>query len=176
MTMSAEVLLEQALREGRFSTSDTGKGDKQTSATLLAPLVGLQDVDLPPWESLEHAMLRPGPLLLSQQEANLLYFCDQVFEQCQSQTDLEPALLEAFMALRPLVASVLLHDPASLRAFQHPLFSLLDQLWDAGRYWSPDLGKPGDKYRARLDDMLLRMRKADPLTAPFQEWLEELSG
>jgi hypothetical protein len=56
------------------------------------------------------------------------------------------------------------------------MFSLLDQLWDAGRYWSPDLGKPGDKYRARLDEMLLRLRKADPLAAPFQAWLDELSG
>jgi hypothetical protein len=175
-TLSVEMLLEQALREGHFSTSDVGEGDERTRATLLARLVGLQNVDLPPWESLEHAVRRPGPLLLSQQEANLLYFCDQVFEQCHSQTDLEPALLEAFMALRPLVANVLLRDPASLRALQHPMFSLLDQLWDAGRYWSPDLGKPGDKYRARLDDMLQRLRKADPLTVPFQEWLDELSG
>ncbi|HSC75711.1 MAG TPA: DUF1631 family protein [Pseudomonadales bacterium] len=174
--MSAEVLLQQALREGRFSTSETGEGDKQTSATLLARLVGLQDVDLAPWESLEHAVLRPGPLLLSQQEANLLYFCDQIFEQCHSQTDLEPALLDAFMALRPLIASVFLRDPSVLGSMHHPLFSLLDQLWDAGRYWGADLGKPGDKYRARLDEMLLRIRKADPLAAPFQTWLEELSG
>ena len=174
--MSEEALLEQALRKGRFSTSDVGGEDERASITLLARLVGLQNVDLPLWEPLEQAVLRPGPLVLSQQEANLLYFCDQVFEQCQSQTDLEPALLEAFMALRPLVASVLLHEPASLVAFKHPLFSLLDQLWDAGRYWSPDLGKPGDKYRARLDEMLLRLRKADPLTVPFEEWLDELSS
>jgi hypothetical protein len=174
--MSVEALLEQALSEGRFSTSDVGEGDERTCATLLARLVGLQNVDLPPWESLEHAVRRPGPLLLSQLEANVLYFCDQVFEQCHSQTDLEPVLLDAFMALRPLVASVLLRDPAVLRSLQHPLFALLDQLWDAGRYWGMDLGKPGDKYRTRLDEMLLRMRKADPLAAPFKEWLEELSG
>jgi hypothetical protein len=174
--MSVEALLEQALREGRFSTSDVGEGDERTRATLLARLVGLQNVDLPVWESLEQAARRPGPLQLSQQEANLLYFCDQVFEQCQSQTDLEPLLLEAFMALRPLVAGVLLRDSAVLRSLQHPLFSLLDQLWDAGRYWSPDLGKPGDKYRVRLEEMLQQLRKADPVTAPFQTWLDELSG
>jgi hypothetical protein len=174
--MSVEALLEQALREGRFSTSEVGEGDERTRATLLARLVGLQNVDLPLQESLEHAVRRPGPLLLSQLEANILYFCDQVFEQCQSQTDQEPALLEAFMSLRPLVASVLLHDAAVLRSLQHPLFSLLDQLWDAGRYWSPDLGKPGDKYRGRIDEMLQRLRKADQATAPFGEWLEEFSG
>ena len=174
--MSVEALLEQALREGRFSTSDVGEEDERARATLLARLVGLQNVDLPPWESLEHAVRRPGALVLSQQAANLLYFCDQVFEQCQSQTDLEPELLEAFMALRPLVASVLLRDPASLIEYKHPLFSLLDQLWDAGRYWSPGLGKPGDKYRTRINEMLQRLRKADPLTVPLQAWLDELSG
>ena len=66
--MSVEALLEQALREGRFSTSDVGEGDERTRATLLARLVGLQNVDLPVWESLEQAARRPGPLQLSQQE------------------------------------------------------------------------------------------------------------
>lgn len=174
--MSFDVLLEQALREGRFSTSEVGAGDERTLATLLARLVGLQNVDLPPWEALEQAVRRPGALSLSQQEANLLYFCDQVFEQCHSQTDVEPVILEAFMALRPLVASVLLRDPGVLHSLQHPLFALLDQLWDAGRYWSADLGKPGDKYKTRLDEMLLRLRKADPVVAPFKEWLDELSA
>lgn len=174
--MSVEEQLGKALREGRFSACEVGAGDECTRATLLARLADLQNVDLPPWESLEQAVLRPGSLLLSQQEANLLYFCDQVFEQCHSQTDLEQVLLDAFMALRPLVAGVLLRDTAILPQLQHPLFSLLDRLWDAGRYWSPDLGKPGDKYRVRLNDMLLQLRKADPVTAPFSAWLEELSG
>lgn len=174
--MALEALLEQALQEGRFSTSEVGEADERTRATLLARLVGLQNVDVPVWESLEHAVRRPGPLLLCQQDANLLYFCDQVFEQCQSQTDLEPELLEQFMGLRPLVAGVLLRDAPVIRSMNHPLFSLLDQLWDAGRYWSPELGKPGEKYRARLDEMLARLRLADPLTAPFADWLAEFSA
>lgn len=172
--MSVDGLLQEALAQGKFSTAEVSAGDERTHATLLARLVGLQNVDLPPEESLGQAVQRPGVLVLSQQEANLLYFCDQVFEQGQSQNDLEPELLQPFLALRPLVAGLLLREPAVLRDLQHPLFRLLDQLWDAGRYWSAELGKPGEKYRQRLDDMLQRLRKADPATAPFQTWLDEL--
>ena len=172
--MSVDVLLQEALAQGRFSTAEVSAGDERTRATLLARLVGLQNVDLPPDESLEQVVQRPGVLVLSQQEANLLYFCDQVFEQGQSQNDLEPELLQPFLALRPLVAGLLLREPAVLRDLQHPLFRLLDQLWDAGRYWSAELGKPGEKYRQRLEEMLQRLRKADPATAPFQTWLDEL--
>ncbi|MEZ5539061.1 MAG: DUF1631 family protein [Pseudomonadales bacterium] len=174
--MSFDLPLEEALAKGQFSTAEVSEGNERTRATLLARLVGLQNVDLPPDESLEQAIQRPGAMQLSQQEANLLYFCDQVFEQGQSQTDLEPELLNAFLALRPLVASVLLREPQVLRDLQHPLFHLLDQLWDAGRYWSPELGKPGEKYRQRLDEMLQRVRTADPTTALFQTWLEELDA
>ena len=172
--MSVDGLLQEALAQGKFSTAEVSAGDERTRATLLARLVGLQNVDLPLDESLEQAVQRPGALTLSQQEANLLYFCDQVFEQGQSQNDLEPELLHPFLALRPLVAGLLLREPAVLRDLQHPLFRLLDQLWDAGRYWSAELGKPGEKYRQRLDEMLQRLRKADPATAPFQTWLDEL--
>ncbi len=172
--MSVDVLLQEALAQGKFSTAEVSAGDERTRATLLARLVGLQNVDLPPDESLEQVVQRPGVLVLSQQEANLLYFCDQVFEQGQSQNDLEPELLQPFLALRPLVAGVLLREPQVLRDLQHPLFRLLDQLWDAGRYWSAELGKPGEKYRQRLEEMLQRLRKADPATAPFQTWLDEL--
>lgn len=174
--MSVDVLLEEALAQGQFSTAEVSAGDERTRATLLARLVGLQNVDLPPDESLEQVVQRPGALVMSQQEANVLYFCDQVFEQVQSQTDLEPALLNPFLALRPLVAGLLLREPSVLRDLQHPLFRLLDQLWDAGRYWSAELGKPGEKYRQRLDEMLQRLRKADPATAPFQTWLDELAA
>ena len=174
--MSVDVLLQEALTQGRFSTAEVSAGDERTRATLLARLVGLQNVDLPLDESLEQAVQRPGVLVLSQQEANLLYFCDQVFEQGQSQNDLEPELLQPFLALRPLVAGLLLREPAVLRDLQHPLFRLLDQLWDAGRYWSADLGKPGEKYRQRLEEMLQRLRQADPATAPFQTWLDELAA
>lgn len=174
--MSVDALLQEALAQGRFSTAEVSAGDERTRATLLARLVGLQNVDLPPDESLEQAVQRPGVLVLSQQEANLLYFCDQVFEQGQSQNDLEPELLYPFLALRPLVAGLLLREPAVLRDLQHPLFRLLDQLWDAGRYWSAELGKPGEKYRQRLDEMLQRLRKADPATAPFQTWQDELAA
>lgn len=175
-SMPVEVLLRQALKEGRFSTSDITDGDERSRQTLMARLVGLQNVDLPVWEALEQAVCRPGALALCRHDANLLYFCDQVFEHCQSQTDLEPALLEGFLALRPLVVSVLLRQPEVTYSLQHPLVSLLDQLWDAARYWSPVLGKPGEKYRLRIDEMLSRLRNADPATAPFKDWLEELSG
>jgi hypothetical protein len=37
------------------------------------------------------------------------------------------------------------------------------------------LGKPGDKYRQRLVDVLKKMREADPASAPFQTWLDELT-
>lgn len=172
--MFVDALLEEALANGRFSASETGAVDERARAVLLSRLIGLQNVDMAAGESLEQAVYRPGPLVLAQADANLLYFCDQVFEQGQSQTDLEPVLLDAFLALRPIVASVLLREPGVLRDLQHPLFRLLDQLWDAGRYWSPELGKPGEKYRQRLSDMLARLRQADPATAPFQQWLDEL--
>lgn len=78
--MSVDGLLQEALAQGKFSTAEVSAGDERTRAMLLARLVGLQNVDLPPDESLSRPA-RPGALTLSQQEANLLYFCDQVFEQ-----------------------------------------------------------------------------------------------
>lgn len=173
---SVEILLEQALREGLFSTSASPDAGAAGRATLLSRLTGLQNVDVPVWEALEQAVRRPGELSLSQQDANLLYFCDQVFEQCQQQADLEPDLLTAFLHLRPLLAGVLLREPAVVRSLHHPLIELLDLLWDAARYWSPELGRPGEKYRARLDEMLARLRTADPATAPFADWAAELSA
>jgi hypothetical protein len=174
--MFVEDLFEQALREGRFSIAGAAAADDRSRAQLLVRLSGIQREGLAPDESLEHALNAAGSVVLSQFEANVLYFCDQVFEQCQLQTDLESSLLDGFVALRPLVAIVLLSEGDVLQTSRHPLFLLLDQWWDAGRYWSPDLGKPGDKYLVRLTDLLATLRNADYRTISFQALLDELSG
>ncbi len=173
--MSVEALLEQALRDGRFSPF-AGDSDAQDRNALFSRLRELQARELPTWEPLEDLVQEAGALKISRRDANTLYFCDQLFEHCQAQTDLEQELLPAFLQLRPLLAAVMLRDPAALQSFQHPLYQLLDQLWDASRYWSPELGRQGEKYRARLDETLQQLRSADAATAPFQAWLDELSS
>ncbi len=179
--MSVELLFEQALQEGRFSVfAGSAFADEgavlRAHEILLERLAALQQTDLPAWEPLEQAVQESGELLFDRRDANVLYFCDQLFEHCQAQTDLEPALLAAFLHLRPLLAVVMLRDKAALHSFQHPLYQLLDQLWDAARYWSPELGRQGEKYCARLSDMLASLRIADAVTTPFQAWLDDLSA
>lgn len=175
--MSVEILLEQALREGRFYPFSDEGWDARARATLLARLVRLQGaevpVSMPLWQVVQN---KGAELAIQQRDANLLYFCDQLFEYCQTQSNLEPQLLEVFLHLRPLLAGVLLHDSAIEDICQHPLICLLDRLWDAANYWSPALGRQGEKYLARLEEMLVRLRTADPASAPFGTWLDELAS
>ncbi|HQQ64426.1 MAG TPA: DUF1631 family protein [Pseudomonadales bacterium] len=174
--MSVESQLEQALEEGQFSAHAIAADGASMHETLLARISALQEKGLPEPEPLEFAVQVAAPIEMSRRDANTLYFCDQLFEQCQSQTDLDDELLAPFMQLRPLVAGVMLRDPTILQSFQHPLYQLLDQIWDAGRYWYPELGRQGEKYRARLVELLQKLRTADPVSTPFRAWLDELSG
>jgi hypothetical protein len=173
--MSVESQLEQALEEGQFSAQASAEDDISTHKILLARISSLQKNGLPEPEPLESAIQSVGSLQLSRRDANTLYFCDQLFEQCLSQTDLHDELLEPFLQLRPLVANVMLRDPTILQSFQHPLCKLMDQIWDAGRYWYPELGRLGEKYRNRLIELLQKLQKADPVATPFKDWLTELT-
>lgn len=174
--MSVESQLEQALEEGQFS-AQTGAGEGQaTHDILLSRIKALQQTGLPETDSLESAVQKSGALSLNRRDANTLYFCDQLFEQCQSQTDLDTALLQPFLQLRPLVAGVMLRDPTILQSFQHPLYRLLDHIWDTGRYWYPELGRLGEKYFKHLLELLQQLRTADPVATPFKSWLEALDA
>lgn len=174
--MSLNLLLEQALYEGHFSNAPTGEKDSAAHETLLARLAALQATELAPDEPLDMAVQHAGELTLSRFDANLLYFCDQVFAQFQHQTDVDQALLTGFLRLRPLLAAVFVHDPSIVRTLHHPLLDLLAQLLDASRFWSADLGRHGDKYRTRIEDTLARLVQADPVSAPFASWLDEFSS
>lgn len=174
--MSLNLLLEQALREGRFSLAANDGADRDSHATLLSRLAALQVTGLHEEEALESAILQQGALALTQYDANLLYFCDQVFTQFQQQTDIDQTLLAGFMSLRPLFAGLFLRDPSVLRNMDHPLLSLAALLLDTSRFWSPDLGRPGEKYRARIEEMLSRLAGADLTQSPFSSWLEEFTA
>lgn len=173
--MTTPSPLEQALQQGRYSASAAADVDASASASVIARLLDLQPADAPMGEPLEQSIQVKGALTLRQRDANILYFCDRLFEQCQGSDDLEPVLLERFLELRPWVAAAMLADPRTLQTFNHPLHHLLNRVWAAAALWSADLGRPGDRYRKQVEDMIIHLRQADPVNAPFDQWLANFS-
>lgn len=166
-------MLKQVLSEGRFSRFGEAAG---SNALLLQRLQQLQSGVPVLDEALEDVVQAGGDLTLAARDANILYFCDHLFQECAAHGDMAPELLTAFLALKPALASFLLTHDDAVHSLQHPLFELLDQLWQAARYWDPSLGKQGDKYRKRIDDMLEQLRLADFSSAPVAEWRDSFSS
>ncbi len=166
--------LDQVLRTERFTQSSQGDATPCDNAALLKKLLLLQRSPDTATDALEHAIIESGKLPLEQYHANVLYFCDQLFQLCQLKAEITPALMENFMLLRPVAAAVMIEN--GLPAFlTHPLCHLLDRLWYASLYWTPLLGKPGDKYKARIEDFLHRIHITNPARAPYAQWLSELN-
>lgn len=170
--MTRESQLEEAFRTRRFTEPTKGTGDACTTETLLKHLFVLQRSDLSPQDSLEQAIIANRKIILQQYDANVLYFCDQLFQLAQLKAEIDPSLMEKFMVLRPVVAAVILHN--SLGALlTHPLCQLLDHLWYASLYWTPLLGKTGEKYKERIESVLQKIRSTNPARAPYSQWLTE---
>lgn len=174
-TMSRISQLEQALQTDRFTSVAVSAGDTCSRPQLLKRLLLLQRTALSDQDSLEVSLAAQKPLQISQADANLLYFCDQLFLLCQLKAEIDPELLSRFMLLRPVVATILLEEGIAKLA-EHPLMALLNKLWYAALYWTPALGKPGEKYKIRLIDLLQRLRTTNPARAPYAEWLDEFNS
>ncbi len=172
--MSVDFMLKQVLESGLFSRFRQTTLANNTRALLLERLLlagsssvadAAQMADLP----LEDVVQRPGDVELCAHDANVLYFCDRLCEEFGFQSDIDPALFDHFQSLRPWLAAFLLTHEDALYSLRHPLFELLDQWWLAARYWSVELGKQGDKYRARLDDFLQQLNSVDPVSGSVAE-------
>lgn len=171
--MSRFSQLEQALQEGSFSSSHHS-GEPCDRTQLLKRLLLMQRDTLTPEDTLEAALARQKPVQLPRYDANVLYFCDQLFTLCQLKAEIDPSLLEQFMLLRPVVAAILLeHGIAGLS--EHPLIDLLNRLWYASLYWTPSLGKAGEKYQARIGSMLQQLHSTNPARADYVGWLATFS-
>jgi hypothetical protein len=169
--MTVDFMLKQVLNEGRFSRFRDAD-DPSSQQLLLERLAGLQLANSVSPEPLEEWVQEAGAITLSARNANILYFTDRLCEQCELQSDLEPELLLYFQRLRPFIAAFFVTHEEAVHSLQHPFLELIDQLWQAARYWSPDLGKQGEKYRTRIDDVLVQLQQADPVAAPFDSWQE----
>lgn len=167
--MAVDFMLKQVLNEGRFSRFR----DNDTSSSrgiLLERLAALQLAKVISPEPLEDWLQEAGAITLGARDANILYFTDRLCEECELHSDLEPELLLCFQRLRPFIAAFFISHEDAVHSLQHPFLALIDQLWQAARYWSPDLGKQGEKYRARIEDMLEQLLQANVATAPFDSW------
>ena len=167
--MAVDFMLKQVLNEGRFSRFR----DNDTSSSrgiLLERLAALQLAKVISPEPLEDWLQEAGAITLGARDANILYFTDRLCDECELHSDLEPELLLCFQRLRPFIAAFFISHEDAVHSLQHPFLALIDQLWQAARYWSPDLGKQGEKYRARIEDMLEQLLQANVATAPFDSW------
>lgn len=167
--MSRISQLEQALQEGDF-TRIQATGEPCNRQQLLKRLLLLQRTALTPDCSLETALAQQKLAQLSQHDANLLYFCDQLFTLCQLKAEIDPELLAQFMLLRPVVATLLLEQGVTGLS-HHPLIDLLNRLWYASLHWTPSLGKAGEKYKNRIEDVLQRLHTTNPARADYAGWL-----
>lgn len=173
--MVLENVLEEALTRGRFS-SLAAVTDPAARAQCLQALKALQQQDVNPADRLEQQLAANGVAALSRRELNILSLTDQLFSVCAQQSELDGDFLNRFLQLKPLVAQVLLAQKDLSAAGTSPALLLIDTLWDAARYWGPELGRAADRYHKRLADRLAELRVADAQTAPFDEWEEEISS
>jgi hypothetical protein len=164
--MSVEALLQEALPKETFPP-EVRAGMSAPAPRYLARLVGLQNVDLPSMNRWSRQCSVPGR-------------CSAVPAGSQFVVFLRSGVRAGAVAKRIWNRCCILFlrcdrwwrgsaaRACCLARFAAPIVSLLDQLWDAGRYWSADLGKPGEKYRQRLEEMLQRLRKPILLLRHFK--------
>ena len=172
--MSKSSQLEQALRSARFTELSHDSGEPCEEALLLKLLLSLQNHSLSPDHSLEQSLNLADNVTLTQYHANVLYFCDQLFQLCQLKAEIDPSFIKPLLFLRPVVAAIILENGLNT-VLEHPLCKLLDTVWHAALYWTPLLGKSGDKYKMRIEDILQRIRITDPTHAAYADWLTEFT-
>jgi hypothetical protein len=163
-------MLKQLLEEARFAPAASTSTTPEMLAALQASLHILAGRPARADSTVMEQLQEMESLALGPAETNLLYFCDRLLETCDLHNDIDEALFPAFMKLRPRIASVLLAAPNPDLLMQHPFFELLDSLWCAARYWGQDLGKAGDRYRARIENMLTELCDTETARASYIEW------
>lgn len=174
-SMLIENVLEDALTRGRLSALQA-VDDPAGRQRCLQALRQLQQQELSVSEPLDVLLADHSVAALHRREMNILSLTDQLFSVCAQHSELEPELFNAFLQLKPLVAQILMAEPNLSAAGSAPALLLIDALWRAGGYWGSELGRAADRYSKRLFDMLAQLRTADPATAPFATWLEEITS